>query len=155
MERMRRELAAISIGLLVAGIVATLIEGREFLRVRAISLAYGHDYRDAVVVFSLVMAGTLAFTGALLALLSATRSSDRKGLIVAFAFPLSFFACLPVYWYTYRDTPPGWHINIAKAHRWAQPAGVAAALLVYVVSHVVTIALRIHRARTASLGRSA
>ena len=131
MERIRRQIAPISIGVFVAVVVAAIIDGREFLRVRSISLAYGHDYRDSLVVFLLVVAATFVFAAVGLAAVSASDSADRKALIGMAALLLSLFASLPVYWYTYRDAPEGWHINIAEEHRWAQPAGVAAALFSY------------------------
>lgn len=131
MERIRRNLAAIAIGLFVAVVVAAIIDGREFLRVREIAKAYGHDHRDALLVFGLVLAGTFVFAAIVLAALAALRSPDRKALLVVFAIPSSLFACLPVYWYEYRDAPPGWHINIADEHSLAPMAGVAAGLIAY------------------------
>jgi hypothetical protein len=142
MERIRENIAAIVVGSVVALVVAAIIDGPEYLRVRSISIAYGHDYHDSRDVFVLVVATTFAFAAVALVVLSVARGADRKALVVLSALPLSLFAALPVYWYTYKGAPPGWHINIVEEHRWSQLAGVAAGLLAYAVARVIVLALR-------------
>ena len=131
METTRWDVHAIAAGVFAAIVIAALIAGRELARVRVISLAYGHSYQDEIVVFVLVVASTFTFAALALVALSRARGEGAKLFVVVAAIVLSFFASLPVYWYVYRDAPAGMHINISGEHRWAQPAGIVAALLTY------------------------
>lgn len=155
MERIRRDVAAIVAGLVVAVSVAAIIDGRELRRVRSIAFAYGHDDHESSVVFLLVVGSTFVFAAVALTALSLARDADRRALVVLLVLPASLFACLPVYWYIYRGTPSGWHISIAEEHRWAQPAGIAAALLAYGVARAAVSAIQNLKKRARSSERPA
>ena len=134
MDRLRKD--AVALGAFAALVTAVLIDGSEFLRVRAISKADGRYDTEDTVIFALVVASAFAFALATLVVLSIVRTAGRKAVVAFVAMAFSpYLGALPVYWYVYRDVAPEWHINIAGEHRWAQPAALAAALVVYGLLH--------------------
>jgi hypothetical protein len=145
MEALRRDSSSILFGLFAAVAVTSAIDGRELLRVKAIAFAYHRSYQSTVVLFILVVASTLGFTSVVLTALSLIPSEIGKSVVAVCALPGSLFAPLPVYWYSYRGIPPGWHVSIAEAHRYSPAAGFITALIAYAVWCAAASRIRLRR----------